>query len=86
MVTKKYKQDCRINGQRCPECEYVHGREAEELRRAIEKLIAEYQDENELLNPRIVADRLQNRLDSIDARDALAYLNASGKRSHRRSA
>lgn len=85
-MTAKFKSDCRINGKRCPECEYVHGREAEELRRAVEKYIADLAADTEYEGGIIQWD-LRRILDKVDARDALAYVNASGKRSRtRRSA
>jgi hypothetical protein len=84
-VTKKLKSDCRINGRRCPECEYVHGREAEELRRAIEKYIDRL-DWSTHYESGIIRNALMHILDNVDARDALAYVNAAGKRIHRRSA
>jgi hypothetical protein len=76
---------CRINGKTCDECGIVHGKEAEELRCAVEELIASYSrrstycHDDELKAPE-VAERLQELLDNVDARDALAYVNATVKK------
>lgn len=56
-----------IMGKRCEDHECVHGSEAEELRKRIEGLIVQY--------PHGVAvEKLQWVLDTVDARDSVAYV------------
>lgn len=59
---------CQIHG-------FIHGAESEELRAALEKLIAEAKDQRSSLSRGDVTDLL-NR---IDARDSLAYLDAKAR-------
>ena len=56
--------ECQITGRHCMEHGFTHGEEAEELRVAIE----EAED----------LDELKAKLDDIDARDSLAFLDARG--------
>lgn len=58
---------CPVRNRPCPEHGFIHGGEAEELRSGIEKLLA---------GVAIVyswRDRLQKLLDTVDARDSLAF-------------
>jgi len=74
---------CRINGRKCPECGIVHGREAEELRCAFEAVIQEWGARFDPLDPRDAAERIQKILDDTDARDALAYVEATVRKRRR---
>lgn len=60
-----YKTACAVHG-------FIHGAEASELREGIEKLIEEYNSDDENLSS--VADDLQRLLDRVDARDSVARL------------
>ena len=67
---------CAINGRPCPRhVGAVHGREADELRRGVEALLAEHE--------RVPSDELARLLARVDARDALAYLEATARRAAR---
>jgi len=65
-------QACEI-GRWCNAHAVVHGGEAEELRRGIEKLI-----EHDLVG-RHAQRALQQLLDDVDARDSLAFIEAPAK-------
>lgn len=52
----------------CPEHNFVHGAEAEELRKGVEKLLTDGADVSFI--------DLQRLLDRVDARDSLAFLEA----------
>lgn len=69
----KAKRACRIDGKPCKAHDRVHGKEAEELRAGIEKLL-KHDGEDSL--PDLVDD-LRLLLDRTDARDSLAYLEAT---------
>lgn len=76
----KPRYRCAINGRPCTEHDFVHGREAEELRKGIENIIAGKSDIYVNFEDRVdwdeVKDALQRLLDKTDARDSLAYLEA----------
>lgn len=61
---------CVIGGQECPKHGHAHGREAEELRGGVERLMA-LADHGD-----VSSTDLQTLLDRTDARDSLAYLEA----------
>lgn len=63
------KSECTIYDTYCSRHEFHHGAEAEELRSGIEKLIAE--------GDQVCCWQLQRLLDRVDARDSLAYLEAT---------
>jgi hypothetical protein len=59
-----------VIGEYCRRHQFIHGAEAEELRKRIEELLAEgYVD----------GDAVQRVLDAVDARDSLAYLEATSE-------
>jgi hypothetical protein len=60
------RKKCAVYKDGCEEHGFVHGAEAEELRAGIERLVAKYKRSIPLL-------RLVDLLDSVDARDSLAY-------------
>ena len=60
---------CQVYKEECKEHGFVHGAEAEELRKGLEALIEDHPD-------RRWTDKVQNLLDRVDARDSLAYLEA----------
>lgn len=67
---------CTVYEQICHEHEFIHGAEAEELRHGMEMLIARWcsfqgNDFN------FAANDLQILLDRVDARDSLAYREAT---------
>lgn len=68
---------CTVYRQRCNAHHCIHGGEAEELRSAIEKLIEEAHEDGDEF--RISTGRLQRLLDSVDARDSLAFLEAGDR-------
>lgn len=70
------KPACPIYSAVCPEHGFVHGAEAEELRAGIERLIKEADMDPDDGVRRTVASELQSLLDSVDARDSLAFLEA----------
>jgi hypothetical protein len=64
-----------IMGSRCPAHDGVtHGKEAEELRRGVEKYLRDGEP------PPKVARALQRLLDRVDARDSCAYLERKPKK------
>lgn len=76
---------CIIDGERCPYCFVIHGKEAEELRRAVEKLIEEAPNLAGF-GPYVPVQALQQMLDDVDARDALIYVDTLSRKSkHRRA-
>lgn len=58
---------CTMAGGVCPEHGFVHGHEAEELRKGIENIVLSH-------TSRFWRDALRDLLDKVDARDSLAYL------------
>jgi hypothetical protein len=60
---------CHLRAGYCHEHGFVHGAEAEELRSGIEKLLK--------ADPANWPMALQDLLDRVDARDSLAYLEAT---------
>jgi hypothetical protein len=70
---KRRRPRCTIGVQCRKHCDQVHGLEAEELRKGVEKIIGEYTDvEND-----DITQALQRLLDTTDARDSLAFLEAT---------
>lgn len=62
---------CLIDGEPCEQhAGMVHGREAEELRQSIEKVLKDFYDDDEMDIDAV----LRSTLDRIDARDSLAYV------------
>jgi len=62
---------CLMRTRKCPVHGFVHGKEAEELRVGIEKIIEDasmYGPVSDLL------DDLRTMIDGVDARDSLAFL------------
>lgn len=57
-----------VIGQYCERHGFIHGMEAEQLRQGIERLIERGEDD--------VLEELQQLLDHVDARDALAFMEA----------
>lgn len=68
MGKRSYRSTCPVYRTVCTEHGWVHGAEAEELRKAIEVFIAKR------IKPS--PNRLQRMLDDIDARDSLAHVEA----------
>ncbi len=71
-VNSSAAKRCAYQGKKCPEHLVVHGAEAEELRAGIEKLLAKP-------GPATVRQwrlDLIDLLDTTDARDSLAYVEA----------
>ncbi len=64
--TTSEKPQCKCYSSHCAEHGFFHGAEAEELREKFENLI---KNKN-----KISANQIQKILDSVDARDSLAYL------------
>jgi len=62
----------------CSKHRFVHGGEAEELRKGIERLIVDADDTKHRLGAVVRTSRLMLLLDEVDARDSLAYLEAKG--------
>jgi len=69
----KAKRACRIDGKPCKAHDRVHGKEAEELRAGVEKLLKEAIDDGIC----DLVDGLRYLLDHTYARDSLAYLEAT---------
>ena len=59
---------CPVYSSYCAEHGFIHGREAEELRRGIQEILQSNTSEDEW------DWKLQDLLDRVDARDSLAYL------------
>lgn len=91
---KKAERCCPLRADACREHGYVHGAEAEELRAGIEKIISDRNsiddgEPNEHTSPHdaaynaidAVLERLQGLLDSVDARDSIAYREVECARS-----
>lgn len=76
---------CSINGKYCQKHDFVHGAEAEKLRRGIEKLMAKIDDgPGDYDIPRSdVLEDLQKLLDETDARDSLAYCESTNPKTKR---
>lgn len=67
---------CTVFKDSCAEHGFIHGAEASELREGIEKIIEDYgQPENDTHDGALLDD-LQRLLDTVDARDSLARLEA----------
>jgi hypothetical protein len=75
---------CSINGKRCPKHDLIHGAEAEELRKGIEKFMEKIDDDYAQDVPRCeVLEDLQKLLDETDARDSLAYCESAYSKTQR---
>lgn len=61
---------CQVYKSYCSEHDFVHGAEAEELRKGIEKLLKDGNDADDFRRG------LRRLLDRVDARDSLAFLEA----------
>lgn len=66
-------QACTMGREHCPVHGFVHGKEAEELRKGIERAAA-------ASDGKVSTRALFALLDRIDARDSLAYLEAKARR------
>jgi hypothetical protein len=73
------KDKCVVYSGYCDEHGFAHGAEAQELRSGIEQIIRQ----EDPAEPEYVFGRLQELLDSVDARDSLAYLETPKKRRRR---
>lgn len=75
------KPPCVI-GKLCAEHQFVHGAEAEQLRAKAEEFIARLNsaEAREGIDSQVVADDLQDLLDSVDARDSLAFVEVKPRR------
>lgn len=74
----KKDMTCSITSSVCAKHEFVHGKEADELRCGLEGIIAYY---SENYTPEAdpieeIVESLRNLLDRVDARDSLAFLEA----------
>lgn len=69
MSTPEATPRCRVYKEPCPVHDFIHGAEAEGLREGIEKLISDDGD--------VSAWSLRSLLDRVDARDSLAYREAT---------
>lgn len=79
---KRRRPDCVI-GRYCAEHNFVHGAEAEELRKKLEKLTEELANDALRDYPYDARDArraIQCVLDGVDARDSLAYLERRRRR------
>ena len=65
---------CPVYAAPCPDHGFIHGAEAEELRSGIERLCAKY-------DKKVPIFELEELIQSVDARDSLAYLEANRKES-----
>lgn len=76
---------CRVYREPCPDHGFIHGAEAEELREGIEKMIKDPPSsdhpESQMLVESLV-DALQDMLDKVDARDSVAYREATRPRTN----
>lgn len=61
----------------------LHGKEAEELRRGIEKILSDYGLPETSSHDGLLVKQLQRLLDRVDARDSLAYLERRSKKKGR---
>lgn len=62
----------------CPDHNFVHGAEAEELRKGVERIINSIDGDERYYGDELVG-RFQTLLDRVDARDSLAYREAQDK-------
>jgi hypothetical protein len=72
------KLECVI-GKYCETHDFIHGGEAEQLRQRIEKLITsleDLEDTDGIVDADLLVMDLRAILDSVDARDAAAFLEA----------
>lgn len=69
----KPKGRCPLRDSPCPEHGFIHGKEAEELRKGIENIIRKGEWRQ---NTHDVLCSLQKLLDTVDARDSLAWLES----------
>lgn len=69
-MASRSSEKCTVYSSYCKEHNFIHGGEAEELRQGIERLLADGEHPEEL------PVMLQELLDSVDARDSLAYKEA----------
>lgn len=65
------KQRCSVKGKPCLEHGFIHGGEAEELRAGIEAILRKWCDDEDAY------DALSKLLDDVDARDSLAFREAT---------
>lgn len=72
------KSRCYMLDQGCPVHGYIHGKEAEELREGLKKLIELAQDDADEMGVPVHA--IEDMLDRVDARDSVAWLEASKKK------
>ena len=64
------KKPCTVYREFCQEHNFIHGAEAEELRKGIENILEQNPSEDEW------EWKLRRLLDKVDARDSLAFLEA----------
>jgi hypothetical protein len=74
---KVHSKACPLLDHPCREHDFIHGKEAEELREGLKKLIDLARYDADELGVSIIS--LQDLLDSVDARDSLAWLEASDR-------
>lgn len=68
---------CPIRGEYCGEHGFVHGYEAEQLRKGVEILVGEYFNPNAPVDDcEALRRELKALLDRVDARDSLAFVEA----------
>lgn len=79
----KSKERCPIRGRYCSEHGFVHGHEAEALRSGIENLMVTKSEPTRDHGFAVNVVDLQKLLDSVDARDSLAFVEARQKRRRR---
>lgn len=72
----KKQGSCPIDGTMCPEHLFEHGKEAEELRAGIEKILAR----PKTLKGEGYRRLLQDLIDKVDARDSLAWVETQPPR------
>jgi hypothetical protein len=71
------KNTCPLRDEFCPEHDFVHGREAEELREGIKDLLEDGDDDDEA---GVLRRGLSKLLDKVDARDSVAWLDANKRK------
>ena len=72
------KSKCYMLDQGCPVHGYIHGKEAEELREGLKKLLDTASGDADEMG--VPVHELEDMLDRIDARDSVAWLEASKKK------
>lgn len=68
---------CPLRGVPCPDHGFVHGAEAEELRKGIEQVLLDHRDDTYVCN---TFGSLRGLLERVDARDSLAFCETRRKK------